>query len=54
MIRDRLRFNGEEILASLPFPKWSTTPCLPFETSYSIHLQLPSKLEAWGRLVLQL
>jgi len=49
MIRNMLSFYGEELLTS-PHPQnWNTASCRPFETAYSIHLQLHSSLVAWGR-----
>jgi hypothetical protein len=43
---NRIRFNGEELLAPRPSPNWRTTPCRSSATAYSIYSQLPSILEA--------
>ena len=52
--RNNASLYGEELLATLPTPKWRTTPSRLSATAYSIYSQLPSILEAvpptetWG------
>jgi hypothetical protein len=39
MLCNKLVFYGEELLAQRP--RWTTTPCQPSVTAYSIYSQLP-------------
>jgi hypothetical protein len=58
MMRNRIRFYGEELLAPLPTTKLKGHPCRLSATAYSVFSQVPSILEAvppsatWGRAML--
>jgi len=47
LFHNKASFYSEELLALCQTPRWRMTPCWLSTTAYSIHLQLPSILEAF-------